>query len=477
MLVLPLKTPYRFDIQRALAAWLDSNNSNGGGDALSQVGENFASQLQMSPPSTTTNNNDYGFDGPPPSMPQFKVPKPTFGSASCHSDLLRLQALRNCVCEAISKDQSHAAALDENGLDDCYEYHAALLEFEKRGFPVHDDGDGNGEKPTSDSNDNHAGLQLKWKGAFPSTVEHPPVGSTSFNTETHGSLTWERACVMFDTVSLLTFSAAQCSVTERSECKAAVGYCQQAASIVAVLKELVKKKPSSGANNDDGAAGGSSIEYATVDLSQAMLLFWEKLLVAQAQLSIYRMAALANNDTQHSTLSFLSQSAYQLFSDALKAAQDPRLVSEVPDASHCWGTYCKAASILAAAKAEYHQAVVHRLTKSEWGLEIARLRSCLAKLESGRDFCKNATASSGGGGGGGSDGNSSASISYAERECTTILPVVVDRLNEVVRDNHHIYQDEIPKALPEITAKQLAKSDQGLPEAMIIPKKALFLHL
>ena len=142
MLVLPLKSCVRYDLATALATWLD--------DDAAQVG--FV----------------------PTNPLQFIVPKPDFTSIACRNDLMRLQSLRNCLCDIFLKSQSHKHALEENGLNDCYEYHAALLEFEKRGFPTLDD--------------DHNGIRLQWKGAFGSN----PI-------EKHGCLIWDRACVTYST--------------------------------------------------------------------------------------------------------------------------------------------------------------------------------------------------------------------------------------------------------------------------------------
>jgi hypothetical protein len=60
--------------------------------------------------------------------------------------------------------------------------------------------------------------------------------------------------------------------------------------------------------------------HVTVDLSNSMLLFWEKLSIAQAQNNIYRMAALAGDSTKHTTLAFHSKSTNKLFNEALTAA-------------------------------------------------------------------------------------------------------------------------------------------------------------
>ena len=218
------------------------------------------------------------------------------------------------------------------------------------------------------------------------------------------------------------------------------------ATLFNILKELVPSQ-----------------DFATVDLSVAMLEFWERYLLAQAQTLIYRMVSLApDSDTKHGTLAILAQSSFQLFAEALTASQDPRLQSEVADDVSEWACYCKAVCLLQAAKAAYHQSVVHRLAH-QWGLEIARLKECLTKLETCRDFCQTV--------------DENGVVGYTRRECLTILPVVRDRLHEADQDNYKIYQYEIPKELAEIPAKQLAKLNTGLPSNMLVPSRPVFVGL
>ena len=267
MLILPLKPAVRGDVQNTLGTWLDSDEQ--------QVSFEFSDPLQ------------------------FVMPKPDFSAAACRNDLLRLQSLRNCLSDAFLKAQSHKAALEENALPDAYEYHAALLEFEKRGFPTLDD--------------SHNGLVLAWKGAW---SPHKP--------EQHSTLLWDRACVTYNIVALLTAQAAACSLTDRAACKQAVGHYQTAAGILVVLRDFC-----------------ASQDFASVDLSQAMLQFWLAYCMAEGQTFVYRMASQAA-DAKHTTLAYLAQSSFALWNEALSKAQEPRLESEVDTSAKEWATYAKA---------------------------------------------------------------------------------------------------------------------------------------
>jgi BRO1-like domain len=391
MLLLPLKPCVRYDLMEALSKWLDSDTQ----------------QVTFAP------NNPL----------QWVVPKPTFSSLACRNELMRLQSLRNSMGETLLKPLSHRAALEENALDDAQEYHAVLLEFEKKGFPTIDD--------------NHNGVALPWRGAFDFE-----------NIEKHGTLVWERAAIQFNIAAMYTRLAYDCSVNDRESCKQGVAYCQNAATVLSFLRELVQSQ-----------------SFSTVDLSVAMVTFWQKLCMAQAQSFVYRMAALNSDDTKHSTLSLLSQSAFFLFNEALQAAQDTRLQSEITGQANEWAIYCKCASMLAGAKAEYHQAVVHRL-EHKYGKEIARLRICNEKLQACMDFYKSIK-----------DESQKGIAEYLIRECKAIPPVVVDRLKEVERDNNTIYREEIPTNLQELPSKQLAKTTGSLPPAMIETKHRMFVNV
>jgi hypothetical protein len=143
MLILPLKPCVRYDLATALATWLD--------DAEFQVAFVPTNPLQL------------------------VVPKPEFTSSQCRDDLTRLQSYRNSLCDVLLKQHSHKHALDERALEDCHEYHAIVLSFERQGFPTLDD--------------DHNGIRIQWKGAL-------DPGSRA---ERHGTLVWDRACIIYST--------------------------------------------------------------------------------------------------------------------------------------------------------------------------------------------------------------------------------------------------------------------------------------
>lgn len=386
MLILPLKVPKYYNLQTSLATWLDSDQEV----------------------SFQTTSGD---------EPPMVFPKPSFNSQQCRAELLRIEALRKSLSDSILKPDSHKAALEEQALDDSCEYHAALLEFESRGFPTMDD--------------ENNGLDLTWKAAF------------APQKECHHTLVWDRACCLWNIAALYTQLIQQQPNTREGN-KQSIQYCQTAASLLNILQQLV--------------ATADEFDFATVEMSKPMLTFWEQLFLAQAQSLVYKIA----DATKHQILSHLSASAQNLFSEALKGAQDPRLQSEVPRHAKDWGTYCKAHSMMASAKAEYHQAVLHR-QGSEWGKELARLKTCLVKLESCQTFVQAA--------------QEDPALVELTREVDTYLPFVKNRYQQAHNDNVTVYQEEVPSSLPDVEPKQLAKTGLGLPATMQSPKVKLFTKL
>lgn len=241
--ILPLKAPVRHNLVQPLSAWLDSEDQ----------GVSYG------------NNDDNDLT--------WVVPKPEFWSTDCREEILRLAALRNDLSENLQ--DSHKSSLESRALEDCQEYHATLLEFEKRGFPTVDD--------------EHNGISLTWRGAFATRQE-----------ETHYSLVYDRACTMWNVAALQSSLASTADCKNKDGCKEAISLSQSAAGILATLRQLVE--------NDD---------YSTVDFSASMISFWEKIFVAQGQLTIYKMCNLGDGTVrQHTTLAYLVQAAASLVSEA-----------------------------------------------------------------------------------------------------------------------------------------------------------------
>eukprot|EP00529_Nitzschia_sp_RCC80_P011714 CAMPEP_0113488058 /NCGR_PEP_ID=MMETSP0014_2-20120614/25822_1 /TAXON_ID=2857 /ORGANISM="Nitzschia sp." /LENGTH=578 /DNA_ID=CAMNT_0000381761 /DNA_START=95 /DNA_END=1831 /DNA_ORIENTATION=- /assembly_acc=CAM_ASM_000159 len=441
LLYLPLKPPVRYDLVQPLANWLDDDTTQsrfGGGSS----------------------NNIAANDGA-----QWVVPKPTFCSVECRTELLRIASLRNCLAEHLQ--DSHHSALDHEMLRDCQDYHATLLEFEKRGFPtkmsssdfdeVSNGGDG-GSGSTNNS------VNLTWRGAF-SKTQH----------EMHHSLVWDRICTLWNIAALQSAKASFDSDPKSKDgLKIAISYLQQAASNLAVCRQIVSAQIES----DEDV-------ISTVDVSVAMLEFWETMCLAQAQTCIYRMANLGGGSVRnHTTLAYLVQGAAPLYNDALKFAQDPRLQSEIPKQCQDWAAQCKAQSLLCQARAHFHMSIEHRLSKTAYGKEIAHLQRTLSILKEASALCnatqvlKEASKLLSSLSSKNKDEYSpmAAAAATIQPDIDNLTRLANDRLHQADIDNCNIYMEAIPpqEDLPEIRSQTMVKRDLPMPTEMLTPRVKLF---
>jgi len=374
MLVIPLKCSPRYDLRDPLAQWLDGTAAT-------------------------------------PANPLTPVHlRPDFKSRDCRQELVRLASLRNCLSESIAKPNSHKVALEDMALQDCHEYHAALLEFEKRGFPT---------------NDESSSLTLTWKAC---------VGP---QTETHGSLEWDRACTIFNIAALESYKASIQS-SDKEGRKQAVKHCQTAASMMRYLHDEVVPQHN----------------FSTVDLSIPSLKFWEMLMLAQAQCAAYQVAQESPKD---SILSILAMGSVPLFNEALKQSKDTLLVSQLPKLTQEWSVYCKSWSLFMSAKAAHHQALAAQQSHS-WGLEIVLLQEAQKQLQACKTFLE-------------SSDDSTSMVNLVDAK----MNAVQNRLAQAKEDNRMIYGEQLPSQLPSIGPKQLVKSEMtAMPETMTKTKVPLF---
>lgn len=423
---LPFKIPVRYDLIQPLANWLDDDESQVAFDSGGGSSYNYSNTIDAAP--------------------AMFIPKPTYNSVQCRSELLRIAALRNCLSEALM--DSHRSALEEHQmLRDCQDYHATLLEFEKRGFPT---------GGTDDEN----GIDLTWRGGF-----------CDGELETHHTLLWDRACTLWNLAALRSAAAAfqlgDKDELTKEDLKAAISNLQQAASHLQLCKQLLEFSR----ENDC---------ISTVDLSLPMLQFWEKLLLAQAQTCIYKMANLGGSAVRnHTTLAYLIQGAAPLYNEALTLAQDPRLQSELPDECRDWAAHCKAKSLLCQARAYFHVSIGHRLSQTAHGAELARLKQAVAALEEVLRFCKSTQVlkeAVSAVNGRAHTTPIAETVSTIQPEAEGLLRLASDRFKAADRDNRTVYLDNIPKEgdLPEIRAQTMVKTDLPLPEDMVTARANLF---
>eukprot|EP00934_Nitzschia_sp_Nitz4_P002272 Nitzschia sp. Nitz4//scaffold184_size43902//31395//32789//NITZ4_007286-RA/size43902-processed-gene-0.16-mRNA-1//-1//CDS//3329539663//2272//frame0 len=451
-LLMPLKVPTRFDLMQPLSFWIDEHRSD------------------------------------------------VTSSPQCRQELLRLSALRNCLSESLMN--SHATAWKERALDDCCEYYATLQAFAQHdllplGSNQEEEHRYIDEEPPEVANIDI--MALTWKEAF-LEVQARLKEQGSVPTETHTNFLWDRICTLWNVVALWSYQvtmpvgssdAATDILSTKEGCKSVISALQLAASTMVYIKELLPNPE----QIEDGA-----LDVATVDFSNAMLTFWEKIFLAQAQYAVYKMANLpSDNDPnglkRHSTLAYLIQGAAQLYNEALVLAKDSRLVSEVQDQSQYWARHCKELSLLCQARASFHLSIDHRM-QQETGKELARLHQCQSQLKECVLFARQQQQHQ--------DASNSTEPSNPSRfrskkketipakpTSTTVhtatwgviqalQQLVHDRYERASQDNRSIYLQEVPKDLPEIRSQILVKTQQSsntsfqLPPSMLESKVALF---
>ena len=441
MIILPLKACVKHDLKTSLSKWLDGYTD----------------------PNTPRNP-----------MQHINVKTPQFTSAQCGKDLQRLAALRNCLADVIPKSHAHQLATDEFGLQDCHEYHAALLVFLERGFPSRDE-QANGT------------LQLSYKSIY-STDAHEEI-------ETHGSLDWERACVLWNTAALESFLASKQDSTTSDGNKQTVKHLQIAAACLQTLRE-------------DVVPGQPFGDHA--GFSEASLRFWQSVVLAEAQTAAYEMVVAtpsgggeddkAVKEQQYSLQAYLACGAAQLWNEALQHAKDPRLVSTGGQEAIRLATQCKATSMLLSCRAHYHKALASR-AEADWGVEIGYLRKAselvgetvafyrshggsgkstdngtkgrkrstwMGRNDKNKKDNDSGTNSSSSGVGGGS---------LDDSQVLALQRFIEDRKARVEHENKLYYCEHIPDSVPEIRAHVLVKPAARLPETMLKPKVALFKGL
>uniref|UniRef100_A0A7S0B0Q7 BRO1 domain-containing protein n=1 Tax=Minutocellus polymorphus TaxID=265543 RepID=A0A7S0B0Q7_9STRA len=289
LIIIPLKTSKQYDIRAPLATWVDSSN-------------------------------------------------PYITSEHVRDDLVRLSSLRNCLTAgSICTAYAHSAAIGARGMEYCMEYHACLLEAEKRGFPTVDDAMVGAKE-----------LKISWNCAF--GEEEPIVRS---------NVRYERACVLFDVASLQSFMGATEDIsTKEGRSKATKMFGMAATTFGHLRRELM-----------DGECRG---ENPSADLSSPALRMCEHINLAQGQYCAYEAAT--NRPTQlHGLLGKIAAATADLYGSALEYSQDPILKARLPDTSKSYGAHLKTMSIYFRAKAEYHQSQVCKAGHS-YAEEIARLR-------------------------------------------------------------------------------------------------------
>jgi BRO1-like domain/ALIX V-shaped domain binding to HIV/UBA/TS-N domain len=408
-LLLPLRVPEPCEIHHQLAVWLENED----GDDHSE-----------------------------------QNPRPDFLPAECEADFRYLKATRQHLEDRILVDYETSYA----NLGVLQEYAAALGEFCARGFPSTDlEGEG---------------LTLSWR-------ENSHTGSpvlilhTQASSETHHSLAWERANVLYNIAVTLTYAAyAQqhqqqdsSSLDDANAASSGSGggsgrhswnklglYLQQAATVVQYIREDVLSQTGN--------------LHSSLALSNSFLQVWETFLLAEAQRAAYQTFVLQRagaaatapssrrSPSRHLMLAKLAAAAaplYQAVEDL--CAADARfgqcdLILDWEDSVRAWGMWMTAVT-------EYHQSGVHR-ENEEWGLELARLEGALKFGSFCREFCESCE-------------NTDLLDGLVTLQVLPVLKEVDERLEEAERDNETTHHQDVPEhdELPDIVPQQTVKTDMA----------------
>jgi hypothetical protein len=281
------------------------------------------------------------------SQPERKQKKPNFSSQECGQDLQHIGALRKEVADVLGEGCEAAV----KRMDLLQEYAASLKECEARGFPTTDEA---GE-----------GLSLQWGSA--TDDEKSLVAS---ETETHGSITWERANILYNIAALKAFQASQQDVNSRAGWNKAGVHLQNASCIIQYIRTDLLPKV--------GA-------FQSQVLSANFLHVWEIFLLAEAQRTTYQTFRCLPRP-EHSMLAKLAAGAAQLYQQVEDLCQESEnlqgieLIVEWEDSVRAWGMWMTALT-------EYHWSIVHK-EKKELGDELARLEGALKFGSFCKEFCE-----------------------------------------------------------------------------------------
>ncbi|KAL3904966.1 MAG: hypothetical protein SGARI_004676 [Bacillariaceae sp.] len=218
-----------------------------------------------------------------------------------------------------------------------------------------------------------------------------------------------------------------------------------------------------------------------------MLQFWENVCLAQAQVSIYKLANHSESGVRnHTTLAYLIQGVAPLYNEALGLSKSPILQAEVPQPSQEWAADCKAQSMLCQARAYFHISISCRISKDAHGMEIARLQQTITTLQELLQFCTSTqvlkeavklVASKQQKKKGDDDTVSpmAAAAATIQPEADSLLKLATSPLEAAQEDNRTIYMDDVPRGeLPEIRAQTMVKTSPQMSDDMLSAKAKLF---
>jgi len=431
----PLRVTTAYDLQTPIAAWLDDID-----DAASAAAATAAATAvynsSMLGGTTTAGTNSLRSSSPK---------RPHFRSREVMHDLAKLQRLRSTIVDVLLVSSRAGGKYDEAAaeLDTFYEYHASLLQCEQHGICVEEvsspleipwalsdfGSNGNNAHANSrhnnqegDSDDDRA-MNL---GQNSSTDRYRTnTGTSSNDMEVHGSITWERINILWNIVALEAYLASNQRLTTRQEWMKAAVHLEKGAGLLRYLRNNVLGLTSNNSHSSNGTPSNphqspyhqeqqqqqqqrpqlSSGAYSSSgsptnspDFSNVFLHPWEALLTAQAQRSSFEAFRCAARP-RHFMLAKLAAAAAPLYGECDQACQTSAAFtrqgggggsSSSSNEYHVflsrWELYARLWGIWMRAKAEHHQAGVHR-DKRQLCMELARLNKALALGSKCQELC------------------------------------------------------------------------------------------
>jgi hypothetical protein len=419
MLVPPLRVPLRSNLQQGLADWLDrvqQQQDQGNGNT------NAARTL------------------------------PDFTAAECMGDLQLLHSLRMQLSDSITRFDSYEEAKELVPV--LHEYYAMLLECESRGFP----------SMQQSSSAASMTIKLEWVGAIDS-------GSQEMNNQhnqaplidCHSGLLLERASILWNLAAIEAYNASkQDVVANKKKWAMANKNLQLAFTFMHHLKEtlLVQEEEDKNDPNPHHGSASSSI----TDFQSSMVVFWENVLQAQAQMAGYEKASIRPKNL---LLAKISAGAVPLWDTAAEACNNIRIMSSQQQKS-AWHVQSVSWSSYLSAKAEFHESA-HAREKNLPGPELARLEKSLQFVNQCHDylFPNNYAPAN-------DDADSERS---SMRRLKDEVPPFLQQVRERYTEAQQQCNEEIPNDVRDTRGELLSKGASALPKTMTELKSPFFANL
>eukprot|EP00934_Nitzschia_sp_Nitz4_P006350 Nitzschia sp. Nitz4//scaffold412_size15754//3185//5957//NITZ4_008870-RA/size15754-processed-gene-0.17-mRNA-1//-1//CDS//3329551321//6340//frame0 len=250
------------------------------------------------------------------------------------ADLHRVTQLRQSIGQALSEKDAFDSALQ--ALPEMHQYYHCLVELERHGY--------------------HAPRELEWESALTGDIQGL------------STLAWERANLIWNLATLEAYQASQQSLDNKLAWNKAAQHLQNAAT-------WLQHAPTSVAN--------------CLDFSEPWLQFWQAMLLALSQRSIYESLACAKKP-KHLLLAKLAAAAVPLLGQLENLLnEEPLLEDRLPSLTGEWADVAKAWGMFMSSQAEYHQAMA-TLEKQQWGQTVARLQLAYRFAKICCDYCERA---------------------------------------------------------------------------------------